>query len=261
MNKQFARKSIRCCVAFLVLSVLGACGAPALPKPPSALQTDVVVIVPTGVPIPSLQGQIIPPLLEDTNNDGTFEPVLAQSWITETVDDNTFQAIFVLPGNWASQNNSTFGIEDIAQGLSRLDIRSLQDPNTVGSSSGAGVVGNPCIYPTSTQVPGISPRLEVMPSSVASNNSITLTLTLADCTLPGKACEDLIGAIASIPLYNPNTLTYESTMSTGEFVFSITGSDEWVRYNPETGNLAECLECKKGTPESIRICPTKTRKP
>lgn len=81
MKKQFTHRSIRCCTAFLVLGVLGACAAPPAPAPaqPYAAQHTVnVEIASTSAPISDLEGQIIKPLIQDTNNNGTFEPALAQ---------------------------------------------------------------------------------------------------------------------------------------------------------------------------------------
>lgn len=252
MNKQFARRSIRCCVAFLALSILGACAAPA-PTGPSVLQT-VVVIAPTGVAISDLEGKIIEPLIQDSNDDGTFEPGLAQSWsITSTADNNTFQAVFVLPEDWASQNDSTLRIEDIVQGFSQLDDQLWQDPNIVAS----GATGNPCIIPTPTRRPGSPPRLQVVAPPVDGNNALTITLTYEDCVLSGTACGDIINNIAGFPMYDPNTVTLDYIMSTGEIVFSIANSEEMVKYNPETRMLEECPECKKD-PDEATVCPTRT---
>jgi hypothetical protein len=253
MKKQFALRSIRCCVAFLALSILGACAAPA-PTGPSVLQT-VAVIAPTGVSISDLEGKIIEPLIQDSNDDGTFEPGLAQSWsITSTADNNIFQAVFVLSEDWASQNNSTLRIEDIAQGFSQLDDQLWQDPNIVAITTGSGTEGNPCI-PTPTRRPGSTPRLQVVAPPVDGNNALTITLTYEDCALSGTACGDIINNIAGFPMYDPNIVTLVSIMSTGEFVFSIANSEEMVKYNPETGLLEECPECKKD-PDKETVCPT-----
>lgn len=259
MKKQFTRRSIRCCIAFLVLGVFGACAAPA-PTGPSVLQTAVVVTAQTSVPISDLEGQIIKPLIQDINNDGTFEPALAQSWsITSTADNNTFQAVFVLSEDWASQNNSTLRIEDIVQGISQLDNQWWQDPNIIATESGAGVTGNPCIMPTPTRRPGSTPRLQVVPPSVDGNNALTVTITYEDCALSGTACRDFITNIAGLPMYDPNIMTLESIMNTGEFVYSIANSEEMVKYNPETGMLEVCPECKKDPDDSTNVCPTPTR--
>jgi hypothetical protein len=254
MKKQFALRSIRCCVAFLVLSVLGACAAPTLTGP-SVLQTAAVVIAPTGVPISVLEGKIIEPLIQDTNDDGAFEPGLAQSWsITSTADNNTFQAVFVLSEDWASQNHSTLRIEDIVQGFRQLDDQLWQDPNIVAITSGAGASGNPCI-PTPTRIPRSIPRLQVVAPPVDGNNALTITLIYEDCALSGTACGDIINNIAEFPMYDPDIVTLESILSTGEFVFSIANSEEMVKYNPETGMLEVCPECTKD-PDKETVCPT-----
>lgn len=257
MKKQSARRSVRCLIAFLVLSIGAACTAP-MPTGPSVSQTEVVVIMPTGVPIPGLEGQIIKPLIQDSNQDGTFEPGLAQSWsITNTADNNTFQAVFVLTEDWASQNHSTLRIEDIAQGFSQLDDQVWQDPNIVAITNGSGTTGNPCIILTPTQMPGSTPRLQVVASPVDGNNAMTITLTYKDCALSGTACGDIINTIAGFPMYDPDIVTLESIMSTGEFVFSIANSEEMVKFNPETGVLEECPECKKDPDTTPTICPTR----
>lgn len=261
MKKQFTHRFTYYCVAILVLGVLGACAAPMPTQAPVSQTTR--VITPTDIPISYLESRIIKPLIQD--NDGMFEPGLAQSWsITNTADNDTYQAVFTLSRNWAPQNHNTLQIEDIAQGLSQLNDQLWQDPNAIAVINGAGVTGNPCIIPTPTppsspKTPGSIPRLQFDVSPIDSNDISTITLTYEGCTQYGTACKDNINTMAMAPLYDRNMLTLESRLDTGEFVFLSANSKERWKYNPETGVLDNCPECKPI--DDPPICPTPRPRP
>lgn len=252
MKPLFVRQSIHHLLALLLLSAMTACASP-VPVEPLPTQREITAVIPTSTPISDLKGQILKPLILDINDDRVLEPGLAQKWsFIATTDDNTVRAKFVLPDNWASQNNSSLGSEDIARIYSQMGTALWEDPNLVA----AGASGNPCIVLTPSGTLSPSSRLETNVSQVDGND--VLTISLKDCGSAREWCNETINVLPRLPVFNPDIYKLERVTSEGRYEFSLKGSAGTVTFDPRTGTQEHCLSCKPATPEPKPICtPTK----
>ena len=85
---------------------------------------------------------------------------------------------------------------------------------------------------------------------------------LEECGGDAEACtKQIMDNVANLPLFNPSNLTFNALTETGRYVFeyrNIAGSDGTLEYDPKTGEIDPCPECKPTVPSSKRVCPTAT---
>ncbi|WP_423224436.1 hypothetical protein [Candidatus Amarolinea aalborgensis] len=262
MRNHSVHSSVIRILALLCLVSMAACAAPSPPNPSVSPMRIATNVAKTETPVPGLAGQIIEPLIE-VGQDGSLQPGLAESWKTTiTIDRKYLQVDFLLPSNWALDNNSSIPFEYIPQVLQQMASQWWDDPGLVGEVAPAGNPGgNPCIIPTPTPTPENTQDFRpfsVLPVTDDRTISIIIPLT-ADCRTQSATCEaPSMNFVASTPIFNPNTLAFKWRTSTGVYVFE--DSSGMVTYDPQTRAVGRCTgpECQRREPGSAKVLCTPT---